>query len=152
MPNIDSYVESIKKELAEQNNDEIIQKNEELLSQNVEEISNSDSFFSLPIKNILSIISKIDFSLVENNVKCITDIIRSFIKNRSNEEKEAIQLLNVINVDSINMQMQDIVSIFKLFPFSSLCSKLVQLYSNQQKDVEFDYEYELHVCMNKLMN
>ena len=148
---IDSYIETIKKELAEHNNDQIIQKNEELLSQKVGEISKTDSFFTLPLKNILSIVSKIDFSLVENNFECITNIIENFIKNHPNEEKEAIQFLNVFNVDSIeSIDMQEIVSIFKLFPFSSLCSKLVQTYSNQQKDLDFDFEYENTRLQNQI--
>ena len=69
MSKIGSYVNAINKELAEHNNNEIIQKNEEILLQNVEEFSKTDSFFSLPIKNILSIVSKIDFSLVEDNIE-----------------------------------------------------------------------------------
>ena len=94
--------------------------------------------------------SKIDFSLVENNIECITNIIGNFIKNHTNEEKEAIQFLNFINVDSIDMEMQEFISIFKLFSFSSLCSKLVQIYSNQQKELECDFEYEISCLQNQI--
>ena len=48
------------------------------------------------------------------------------------------------------MQMQELVSIFKFFSFSSLCSKLVQIDSNQRKDPEFDFEYEITRLQNQI--
>ena len=142
MPVVDLYVDELKKELAANNNPNIINKNEELLSQHAEELTKSESFFSLPLNIILSIVSKIDFSLIDNSCECIVEIIKNYIKNNQDNQKDAIQFLNFINVDSIEIGIQECISIFNLFPFSSICSKLTQIYSNQQKDLDFDFQYE----------
>ena len=74
---------------------EVINTYEDLLSEEIEELSTNDFFFHLPLNNIFSVISKVDFSEIEENDKTI-EIIQNIIKNIINkhfEEKETILIL-----------------------------------------------------------
>ena len=55
-------VEKLKKEINERNRKDAIDNLEEMLSENVEELSKNEKFFYIPLKNIFSVISKVNFN------------------------------------------------------------------------------------------
>ena len=86
------------------NQNDTISKFEEISSENVEEISKNDSFFNLPLKNIFSSISKVEFNKIEENAKII-QIIQNIVKNlikKHSEEKETILILQNLNITTIS--------------------------------------------------
>ena len=97
---INSIIEKLENEIKGENREEIInQYEQDILREDIEEISNNEKFFSLPLQNIFSIISKIDFNAIkekevngELNMFTI-EIIQNIIKNLMNahsEEKETV--------------------------------------------------------------
>ena len=92
---VKKIVKQLEEEIQKPNTKEAIQILEEQLSKEIEELSKDENFFILPLKNIFSVISKIDFNEIkeeeeENNNKII-EIIQNIIKNIINkhfQEKE----------------------------------------------------------------
>ena len=54
-----------------------------MLSENVEELSKNENFFHLPLKNIFSVISRIDFNSIDefdDGFEILQNIIRNTIQ------------------------------------------------------------------------
>ena len=95
------------------------------------------------MKNIFSVISKVDFNEIEESDKIIEllqDITKNIIKSHSTE-KETILILQ--NINSTTFSFEEIFSILKLITNCPILVKLCNLYNEQNKEVCVDYNYEL---------
>ena len=65
--NVDQIVEKLKKEINQRNRKDVIFNIEEMLSENVEELSKNEKFFYILLKNIFSVISKVNFNSIDES-------------------------------------------------------------------------------------
>ena len=103
-----SFIEIVKQlsdEIKGKNRKDKILSYEELLSKEIEELSKCECFFNLPLNNIFSVISKVDFSENDNMVELIQNIIKNMIQAHY-EEKETILILQNINTNTILFHMK----------------------------------------------
>ena len=117
-------------------------KYERKLSENIQNLIKFNSFFKFPLKYILSIISKTDFSLLQNSSSVISEIVQKTI-NEHKEEKSTLLLLKCIKFSNCSLSFSDCVNIIKCFTNSDLCVMLGSLYAEQITSVDIDYDYEL---------
>ena len=144
---IQEIVQKLKEEINGKNNKEIIESYETQLSkENIEELSKNEEFFKLPLKNIFSLISQVDFNSIEENEKII-EIIQNIIKNIINkhfDEKETILILQNLNIKPNLFSYEEIFSLFELITNCPLLFTFCNLYKEHNKlGVDLDYEYEL---------
>ena len=127
-------------------NDETVIKSYEIeLSKNIEELSNNENFFNLPLKSILSIISKVDFSKFPDNIK-IKEIIQNIIINLIDKhfnEKETILILQNLNIETIPFSYEEIFSILELITNCPVLVNFCNFYKDQIILPFKDYEYEI---------
>ena len=138
-------VKNLEEEINGQKRKDIIKLLEEQLSENIEELSKNQIFFNLPLNNIFSVISKVDFDEIDEIGKLI-EIIQNITKNivKSHfEEKETILILQNLNTTTIYLSVEEIFSILELITNCPILVKLCHLYKEQNKLPEKDYEYEL---------
>ena len=139
---LNNYLEEIKGD----NRKVIINVYEEELSKAIEELSKNEDFFKLPLNNIFSILSKVDFNLQEESdkiIEIIQNIIKNIIKVHS-DEKETILILQNLNTKTISFSsIDEIFSILELITNCPILVNFCHLYKEQNKDVDIDYEYEL---------
>ena len=144
--NFNEIIEILTEEIQKRNRKELIDEYEEKLSKNIEELSKNENFFNLPLDNIFSVISKVDFNLIEENDKTIV-IIQNIIKNLINkhfEEKETILILQNLNIKTISFSSYEVIlSILELIKNCPILVNLCNLYKERNKEVDIDYEYEL---------
>ena len=149
---IESIVRKLYKEINGRNRSDSVEILEELLCENVEEFTQNENFFNLPIANILSVISRIDFNLLDknsDNLNIIRDIISNTVKSHY-DEKETLLLLYSINTETIPMSHEDILSLLELF---TNCPKISQLCALYKKNVQFpiqDYEFEIETLKKQV--
>ena len=92
---IQEIVQKLEEEIKDKNRKGVINEYETKLSKKIEELSKNENFFNLPLKNIFSVISKVDFNEIEESEE-ITGTLQNIIKNTINkhfEEKETILIL-----------------------------------------------------------
>ena len=114
---------------------------EERICKNIESIVKSEKFFKLPLSNLLSIFSKLNFNEIDDIIPFITNYISNTIKYHSNE-KETIFLLQLIKTNE-KFTFDDIISILLSFTNCDIFKTLKNQYNDIHNDIEFDYEYEL---------
>ena len=71
---------------------DIIQSYENLLIENIKEASQSKSFQHLQVHNIISILSKVDFSVHNDSINILKQLISMMLSSHS-DEPETLQLL-----------------------------------------------------------
>ena len=144
--NFNQIVKNLEEEIKGNNRKERIEILEEILIKNIEELSKNENFFNLPLNNIFSIISKIDFHNIEENDKII-EIIQNIIKNIINkhfEEKETILILQNLNTKTISFSSyEEIFSLLELIRNCPILVNFCNLYKERNKSVDIDYEYEI---------
>ena len=96
---------------------------EEVIVQNIELASTVESVFSLPLKTIFSILSKIDFSKVNNRVNVIQNIIK-YTNTLHGDEKEALYLIKHINAKNCSFTFEEYAQILQCFNNCDLCMKI----------------------------
>ena len=141
--NISSTIKAFSEEIKGEKRKEIIDSLENLLIQNIAEISNFEPFFQLPLANIFSIISKVDFSLMNDKIN-ILKILQNFVQNSikiHSEEKETILLLQNIDITNLPLSLEEIFSILEKFTNCPILAQFCDLYIEKQKLLEKDYEY-----------
>ena len=153
--NITRIVKELEEEIKGNNRKDFIKAFEEqLINVNVEELSKNENFFTLPLKNIFSVISKFDFIGIEENDK-ILETIQNIIKNIINkhfDEKETLLILQNLNFTK-TLSFSTYEEIFSLLEIIRNCPILVhfcQLYQERNKEVDIDYEYELQQKDNEI--
>ena len=122
----------------------------------------NENFFNLPLKNIFSVISKVDFNSIETNDKTL-EIIQNIIKNTINkhfEEKETILILQELKMETLSFSTyEEILSIIELITNCPLLVNFCNLYKGHKELPNKDYEYELqqkdkeiHTLKKKFLN
>ena len=105
---IQQVVKQLEEEIKGDNRKDKICMLEEQLTENIEELSLNENFFDLPITRIFSVISKVDFSELEDNdkiIEVIQNIIKNTVKNHY-EEKETITHLHLQQVCNFLKNLQ----------------------------------------------
>ena len=148
--NVNEIVKKLEDEINGENREDVIDSIEEVLSQNIKELSKNENFYKLSLKQIFSVVSKVNFNDIEQNDEIVevVEIIKNIIKNIQEthfEEKETILILQNININTteISFSYDEIISILELITNCPLLVNLCQLYREQTKEVYIDYDYEL---------
>ena len=118
-----------------------IQNCEEALSENPVETSKTFAFYQLPLQNIFSVISKIDFFQIDD----IVNVMQNFIKNTvraHKEEKESLFLLQVFNTKDHYFKLEECVKLLSSFINVDLCVKLGSTFDYEYHQPEVDTEFE----------
>ena len=145
-----SILKKLHNEINGSNKPDSISSYEEIVAENISEFSKIDSFFTLPLQNIFSILSKIDFSEIESNIKIIQNITKSTIAYHMHE-KEVLFLLEIIKIEDCSFNMENCIQIIELFSNSDICVKIGQLYHENIKLLDGrDMKYELEQKENEI--
>ena len=108
-------VKKLETEINEKNRSDFVEVYEKILSENIEEFSKYEDFFNLPLNNIFSVISKVDFNEIQEDE--IYEIIQNIIKNIINkhfEEKETILILQNLDLTTFLFSYEDIFLLLEL--------------------------------------
>ena len=83
----------------------IIESHEELIAEDIEKATKEKQFFSLPLNNILNVVSKTNLSEQEDPISLIKTIITKTLENHS-EEKETLLLLDSLKTNDIELTLE----------------------------------------------
>ena len=129
------------REAIENNNEARITEMENQISHIIGEVYELDSFYSLPLNSICSIVSKTDFIDENEPLTVLKTII---------ERTDAIYgenshfLLKSIKNDSLPpIEMKDCIDILSKFKHIELCNKLSELQNEENQLLEVDKDYEI---------
>ena len=133
-------IKKLQEELSKTKKDnELIENLYKSISNGIENASSLDEFYDIPYTNLYNIISKVDFSTVENYIDVIKTIINKFYEKYN----KGVGLLSVISCKSCIFTMRDIIEILKCFKNSDLLSKLWDSFNDNEELPVVDYEYEI---------
>ena len=143
---VKQIIQNLSEELKEGNRKEIVESYEQQLSKNIEELLKIEDFFNLPLNNIFSVISKVNFSQIYENgkmIEMIQDIIKMII-NKHFEEKETILILQNLNIQTISfLSCEDIFSFLELITNCPILVNLCFLYKEENILPFQDYEFQI---------
>ena len=124
---------------------EEIDKLEKELIHNIDEASKYECFFKLPLNNILSIISKVDFTMFDEKNEALTLLNTIVIKTIQAhfEEKETVLILQSIDLTDMLFTYDEIFSILEKFTNCPILKQYCQLYNENQSLPEKDRDYEI---------
>ena len=155
---VQQIIKKLEEEINNKNDKVEIGVLEDQLSKIIEELSINENFFNLPLINIFSIISKVNFNEIEEKDKMI-EIIQNIIKNLINkhfEEKETILILQNLNLTTnFSFSFEEYFSILELITNCPILVNFCHLYKEKNKEVDIDYDYEIkrkEVEIEKLKN
>ena len=143
--NLQKIVKKLVDEIKGKNRKDTVSGLEELLSEDVEELSTNENFFNLPLNNIFSVISKVDFNDIKETDNII-EIIQNIIKNtimKHFEEKETLLILQNLNISALSFSFEEIFSLLELITNCPILSNFCNLYKEQKQLPDKDYEFEL---------
>ena len=138
---VQSVIDKLKKEISTKNREDCIADYEEILADNIENVSKTPKFYNLPLKNILSVVSQVDFSSIDDSVSIIKLIISNTIQFFS-ENKETIFLLHSIHCKDCSWCLDDILHILQSFTNVEILSMLNDLDELNETMPTRDYEYD----------
>ena len=144
--NVSEAVERMREEINGKNRKDVIGELEKILVENVEELSKNDDFFHFPLTNILSLMSKVDFSMITGKYNLL-EVLHNFVKGTINahfKEKGTIMLLQGIDIAKLCLSYDEIYSIIELFTNCPILKQFCKLHKENQTQPEIDYDYELH--------
>ena len=141
-----------KKEINKENLSDVFASIEEILTSEVTKVVDGKTFFSLPLNNILSVVSKIDLLEQEDPISFIQTIIKedpiSFIQTIIKQtltyhpkERETLLLLHSLKVDDIEPSLEQCVNILSLFTQCDIFHQLNKRYEEFKTMTEIDLEY-----------
>ena len=119
---------------------EIINSYEEAIAKDITNSVNDEIFFSLPLNNILSIISKTNLSEQEDPISLIKTIITKTIENHS-KEKETLFLLSSLKTNAIELTLEQCVDILSLFTQCNIFIQLHKRFQDFKQTVDIDTDY-----------
>ena len=152
---LQKIVKKLEEEINGKNRAETIERYEKALREDIEELSIDENFFNLPLKNIFSVISKVDFNDFDENDRII-EIIKNIIKNLINihkEEKETILILQNLNLNSVSFSTHE--EIFPILESITNCPILVKycdLYNENKQLPEQDFDYQIQQKEKEIEN
>ena len=139
------FVQKLEEEIRGKNRKDVINELEKIISENIEKLSKNEEFYNLPLNNIFSVISKVDFDLIEDNekiIESIQNIVNNIMKTHL-IEKETVLILQYINTQTITLSFDEIFSILELIKNCPLLVNFCKLYKEQKQLIDRDYDYEL---------
>ena len=143
---IEHTVDRLINEVNGPNRKDVVDCLEETLGENIEELSKNKRFFQLPLKNIFSVILRVDFDTVDENENDDKfDVLQNIIENTihsHDEEKEKLLILQDIDVTKIPLSYEKSHFIFESFQDSPLFQRFHYLHAEKQQLPEIDFEYE----------
>ena len=107
---------------------------EDVLVESIEEASEEEGFYSLPMNEILTILGKSDIE----SVGLLCNIVS---KISEKNEKESPLLLNVI--DPKDATFDECISIISKFTRCPLCKRIGQMHEDNKNLPDRDYEHEI---------
>ena len=131
-----------------------IQRCEEDLAQNIKEYSTNRDFFNLPLANILNIISKADFTTLDDSdiIKTVSNIINSFVGDKERIKNELLAHINTDGFDN-NKYLAVIEGINKsMAPLPQFFINFSNFYENKKKLVEIDYSHRIKEKDDQIRN
>ena len=134
-------------EINGQNQKSDVNKIEQNLGENIEELSKNRNFYKLPLTNIFSVLSKINFIETDDYLELLKTLIRNTIESHK-EEKETLLLLENINTSNLMLSYEETLSLLNLFTNCSFLVNFCNICKEDEKNVEVDYQYELQ-CKEK---
>ena len=121
---------------------------ENVLINNITEASKEESFYSLSIENISSILSQIDFNEIEDSLELIKTILGRTYKIHGNE---TIILLNSFKTKNFpNFTLTNYIEILSEIKSSEIFSKIEELYTIETTQPQIDWEYEVQERENQI--
>ena len=133
-------IDKLIKEINGENRKELIDSLEGAITEDLTKVIKEKQFFSLPLNNILNIVSKIYLSEQEDPISLIKTIITKTIENHS-EEKETLLLLSSIKTNDIEITLEQCVDILSLFKQCDIFIQLNKKYHENDKEVDIDRGY-----------
>ena len=133
-------IEQLKKELNERNRNDIVNLYEKTIASNISIAIKNKAFFSLPLNNILSIVSQIAFSKQYEHISLIKSIITETITAHS-DEKETVLLLHYLKTNDLDLTLDSCVDLLSLFTQCDLCVQLHKTFHEFDNTVEVDTNY-----------
>ena len=141
---LSQIVQKLRKEIEGGKKVDIIEAYYGILCENAEELSKTNEFFYLPLNNIFTVVSRIDFSSIDESERNTTlqNLIRNII-NAHYEEKETLMILQNIDITDLQLTYEDIHSILGLFTNCQILNQFYNLYKDEQQLPEIDYDLRL---------
>ena len=154
---VDSLIKSLQESIGDSEKEKLVSEYETKLSQKIDEISENSQFYKLPTANILSVVSRADFSKSKN----CSIVIQNLVKNMSNEcfsqqngaeENESsgklsvgseILLLKAVKCEKCDLSLDDCLQILSTVKDCDLFEKTVQLIKDLQNNMEKECEARL---------
>ena len=124
-----------------QENEEEINSLEEEVAGRIEDFILHDSFFKLPLKNIFSIVSKVDFYDFENYSNLLKNIINGTIKEHENEKETLFLLYHIKVKGNKTLKLEDCIEILHCFKTVELFTLLNEKYRKILSTPEVDTNY-----------
>ena len=115
---------------------------EEEVSEEIEDSVKFDSFFKLPLENIFSIVSKIEFLDIDNYSKLLKTIINGTIKAHENEKETLFLLYHIKAIGKKQLKLGNCIEILQCFQKIQLFSFLNEKYKEMNETPEIDTEYQ----------
>ena len=140
---LNHIIQQLDEEIKGENRKDSIEDLENSLKSFIVELSTNENFFNLPLNNIFSVISKVDFDHIENGggtSELIHNIIKNMLKSHP-EEKETLLILQ--NVNKTFSSYDEIIDILKLIPNCPIHKQLCKLYDEDSILPIRDYEGEI---------
>ena len=122
-----------KKEINEENISDVFASIEEIIGEIMKSSSektkagHAKTFFSLPLNNILSVVSKIDLLEQEDPISFIQTIIKQTLTYHP-KERETLLLLHSLKVNDIEPSLEQCVNILSLFTQCDIFHQLNKRY------------------------
>ena len=116
---------------------------EKEVAEEIEDSIASDSFFKLPLENIFSIVSKIDFLDVEDYSNLLKNIIKGTIKEHENDKDNLFLLYHIKAKGNKTVKLEECIEILQCFKNIELFSLLNDKYNEKNSTPEFDKDYEI---------
>ena len=125
---------------------------EKISSDKIIELSTNEIFFHSPLKHILSYISMIDFSSIDD-IDDRFDILKKIIENTINAhstEKETLLIMQYIDISQFNLSYERFLLFFELFTNCPILKLFCNLYKITEILPEKDYKYDLEQKVNEI--
>ena len=140
--NVETIIQSLKNIQKGKPKPRAIRDLEDQLLNHIEVAVLSHSFYELPLHNILSITSRMDFTSFDEPLSLIEKIITNTLQ--IHKGPNTLMLLSSINVVDLSLSTNDYMRLLSFFQCSSFLTGLTSQFYENEQIVEFDTEYSLN--------
>ena len=129
-----NLISKLKTLIEESGNKDRIMALEDSIAGEIEEFVKEESFYEIPTNEILKIVEKSEFG----DIKIICELASRMSENKG---EESTLLLNVIKTEEATLE--ECIKILSKFEHSPLCKRTSELFNEDKKQPEVDYEHEI---------